>query len=244
MKSTDNGCLKVNFGEVGFMFQRFMRIVQFSTIIMLIGMMISCPNDGGGVKDDIAPSLATTQDGIQDGDSSFQIQFTENVQLVSGMSLSEGITIAVNAGSPVSASSASINSDTKYVDIGLPAVVQDDKIVIVIRQGYLQDAPGNKNSQLTMPTITVSAPSSDKTSPALAEAQENFEAGSKTYSLTFTENLIMAVDTLVELASGIKKVIKGTESFAIAAKIDTDDSTKVKIVFSDAFRLGEVVTFM
>ena len=220
------------------MFKQLVRMVLFCSIIMLIG----CPSPTGN-KDTTAPSLAATQDGIRDGDTTFQIRFTEAVQKVSGQTLANGITVAVNGASPAAVSSASINSDTRYVDISFPAVKGGDKVVIVIKQGFLQDAAGNKNSQLTMPTITVGAASSDNTPPALAPVQEDLVSGSRSYTLTFTEDLVMAVDSDTELAAGVKKVVGGTEYTATAAFIDPNDSTKVVIAFSNEFNQGESVTF-
>ena len=212
------------------------------TAVLMAVTLLACPSPTSN-NDTTAPSLAATQDGIQDGDTEFQIRFTEAVQKVSGQTLAEGITVAVNGASPTAVSSASINSDTRYVDIGLPTVKDGDKVDIVIKQGFLQDAAGNKNNQLTMPTITVSAASSDNTPPALAPVQEDLVSGSRSYTLTFTEDLVMAVDTEVDLAAGIKKVVGGTEYTATAAFIDPNDSTKVVIAFSNEFNQGESVTF-
>ena len=150
--------MRTTYMEERTMFKQLVRMVLFCSIIMLIG----CPQPTGN-KDTTAPSLAATQDGIRDADTTFQIRFTEAVQWVSGQTPANGITVAVNGASPAAVSSASINSDTRYVDISFPAVKGGDKVVIVIKQGFLQDAAGNKNSQLTMPTITVGAASSDNT---------------------------------------------------------------------------------
>ena len=230
--------MRTTYMEERTMFKQLVRMVLFCSIIMLIG----CPQPTGN-KDTTAPSLAATQDGIRDGDTTFQIRFTEAVQKVSGQTLANGITVAVNGASPAAVSSASINSDTRYVDISFPAVKGGDKVVIVIKQGFLQDAAGNKNSQLTMPTITVGAASSDKTPPALAPVQEELESGSRSYTLTFTEDLVMVVDFEKELAAGIKKVIGGTEYTATTAFIDPNDSAKIVIAFSNEFNQGESVIF-
>ena len=73
--------------------------------------------------------------------------------------MTRGITISVNGASPAFANSVCINSDPKHVDIGFPTVNGGDKVILVIKQGFFQEVAGNKNSELTMPTITVSAAS-------------------------------------------------------------------------------------
>ena len=189
--------------------------------------------------DETPPAPAAAQAGLEAGSTSYSIEFTEPVALVSTEAdLAAGLKFTIG-GSEEPVSAARVDADDpSIVHVTLAsAAALTDTASFTIAADLLKDAVGNEN-EATQQAIELTI--ADTTGPALAGEQEKLEARETEYRITFTEPVIL-VDTEAALAAGITISIDGTDVEVTAASIDAADGKYVDITLASGASLGSNV---
>ena len=189
--------------------------------------------------DTTPPAPAGTQANLEAGSTSYSIEFTEPVALVSTEAdLATGLKFTIGGGSAASVSAARVDADDpSIVHVTLASAATGDSASFTIDADLLKDAAGNTN-EATQQAIQLTI--ADTTGPALAGEQEELEARGTEYRITFTEPVSL-VSTEAALAAGITISIDGTDVEVTDASIDTTDGKYVDITLASGANLGSNV---
>ena len=192
-----------------------------------------------GSADYTRPVLADPQNALTAGSLSYTITFNEPVALVESY-LASQITFTINTDSATVQSALIDSQDPRRVDVLLTtAASYGDTVSFTIAADKLKDAAGNQNRSLTSSNLTIV----DSTAPTLAPLQDHFEAGTTSYTIKFTEPLVL-VGTANDLAAGIKVSINGASETAVqSAGINAGDTKNVDITLPSPLSWTDTISF-